>query len=576
MSIPAINRVASICRQKGLDQVVLCPGSRCAPLTLAFAREPGVTVRTFSDERSAGFIALGMARQLGRPVVLVCTSGTAAYNFAPAIAEAYFSEVPLVVFTADRPREWIAQHDGQTIFQPRMFGAHVKASVELPQEYAHADDEWAINRIVNDAINAATEPMAGPVHINVPLREPLYPGQRPEEPATTSLPRAIEVMPSSNALSDADADVLMKRLNHFNNILIVAGQCEPDHELVRLVDNVCSSMHIPFVAEITGNFHGAAHVIRHTDVFLGAASQDLKKSLQPDLLVTLGRGLVSRHLKTFLRQFPAIEHWHIQPAGHVADTYKNLTTIVRTTPLHFFTRLAGRQEEESFERQKQRNYFNLWEIEERRTRADIEDYFAAGGHGELELVERVLRGLPQGCNLHLANSLSVRYANFAGLPPDRADVNVFANRGTSGIDGCTSTAVGHALCGTEMNVLITGDVAFFYDRNAFWHNYNVPNLRVVLLNNHGGAIFTVVDGAGDLPETEEPFVTRQPLTSRNLCEEFASPSLPPAHKRKITNALKDFFDSEGGTRIMEIETSATVAREALNRFRQHAKRRYEK
>lgn len=544
-------------------------------MTLAFAREPGITVRTFSDERSAGFIALGMARQLRRPVALVCTSGTAAYNFAPAVAEAYFSEVPLVVFTADRPREWIAQHDGQTIFQSRLFGSHVKTSVELPQEYAHADDQWAINRLVNDALNVATEPMAGPVHINVPLREPLYPGQRPEE-AATSLPRAIEVIPSSNTLSETEADVLMRRWNHFSKILIVAGHGERNSDLVTLVDTVCPAMHVPFIAEITGNLHGAAHVIRHTDIFLGAASDDLKKSLQPDLLVTFGRGVVSRNLKTFLRKFPAAEHWHIQPAGHVADTYQNLTTVVRTTPLYFFSLLAGKQEQESFERQKQVNYYNLWEIEERRTRADVEDFFAVGSHGELELVERVLRNLPKGCNLHLANSLSVRYANLAGLLPDRADVSVFANRGTSGIDGCTSTAVGHALCGTELNVLITGDMAFFYDRNAFWHNYSLPNLRVVVLNNHGGAIFTVVDGAGDLPEAEELFVTQQKLNARKLCEEFGFDYIPLDNKRKIANALKDFFDSEGGTRIMELETSAAAAREALTRFRQHAKKRYEK
>ena len=127
-----------------------------------------------------------------------------------------------------------------------------------------------------------------------------------------------------------------------------------------------------------------------------------------------------------------------------------------------------------------------------------------------------------------------------------------------------------------MNVLITGDVAFFYDRNAFWHNYSIPNLRVVLLNNHGGAIFTVVEGAGDLPESEELFVTRQKLNARKLCEEFGFDYIPLDNKRKVVNALKDLFDTEGGTKIMELETSAAEAREALARFRQHAKRRYEK
>jgi 2-succinyl-5-enolpyruvyl-6-hydroxy-3-cyclohexene-1-carboxylate synthase len=134
-------------------------------------------VRTFSDERSAAFIALGMAQHTGRPSVLVCTSGTAAYNFSPAVAEAYFSQVPLLVFTADRPREWIGQYDGQTIFQPAIYGLHAKKSFELPQEYDHTDDMWAINRIVNEAINLAMEEPRGPVHVNVPLREPLYPGQ---------------------------------------------------------------------------------------------------------------------------------------------------------------------------------------------------------------------------------------------------------------------------------------------------------------------------------------------------------------------------------------------------------------
>src|SRR5687767_1579772 len=163
--------IAEICYKKGLSNAVLCPGSRCAPLALAFIRHEKIKSKTFSDERSAGFIALGMAQQSHRPTLLLCTSGTAAYNFSPAVAEAYFNQTPLIVFTADRPSEWIAQHDGQTIYQGELFGKHVKKSFQLPQEYEHADSQWAINRIVNEAINLSMEQPRGPVHINAPFRE---------------------------------------------------------------------------------------------------------------------------------------------------------------------------------------------------------------------------------------------------------------------------------------------------------------------------------------------------------------------------------------------------------------------
>lgn len=170
----AIYDIAEICAQHGIQNAVLCPGSRCAPLTLAFANHAAITCRTLSDERSAGFIGLGLAQQTHTPSVLVCTSGSAAYNFAPSVAEAFFQQIPLVVFTADRPAEWIDQWDGQTIRQENIFGGHVKRAYNLPSD-SHPDSVWHINRVVNEAIALAQTFPAGPVHINVPLREPLYP-----------------------------------------------------------------------------------------------------------------------------------------------------------------------------------------------------------------------------------------------------------------------------------------------------------------------------------------------------------------------------------------------------------------
>lgn len=574
MSFASINQIAFICRNKNISDIVICPGSRCAPLTLAFTRQPGLSVRTFSDERSAAFIALGMAQHTGRPSVLVCTSGTAAYNFSPAVAEAYFSQVPLLVFTADRPREWIGQYDGQTIFQPAIYGLHAKKSFELPQEYDHTDDMWAINRIVNEAINLAMEEPRGPVHVNVPLREPLYPGQRPETAAEIRN-RIIETITAPPGLTAGEAEKLSESWDRYHNVLMLAGQFDFDQELVRHVEDLCHNRHIPLIAEVTGNLHNVASSMRHADAFLGCASPDLKKSLQPDLLITFGRNVVSKHLKQFLRQHPAKEHWHIQPAGAVADTFQQLTKVIRTTPVHFMDLFGGRPAQDTFENQKQQNYFKLWEIEERRTRGALSSFLENAGLGELSLVHEVMNALPSRGNLHLANSLSVRYANYVGLSPDRTDVKVYANRGTSGIDGCTSTAVGHALSGPEMNVLITGDVAFFYDRNAFWHNYELPNLRIVLLNNHGGAIFKMVDGAEDLPESDAYFVTEQKLNAKKLCEEFGFEHIRLDNKRKMVNALKNFFDDDKAVKVLELENTATAAKSVLDDLKQHLKKRYE-
>jgi 2-succinyl-5-enolpyruvyl-6-hydroxy-3-cyclohexene-1-carboxylate synthase len=236
---------------------------------------------------------------------------------------------------------------------------------------------------------------------------------------------------------------------------------------------------------------------------------------------------------------------------------------------------GGRPAQETFENQKQQNYFKLWEIEERRTRGALSSFLENAGLGELSLVHEVMNALPSRGNLHLANSLSVRYANYVGLSPDRTDVKVYANRGTSGIDGCTSTAVGHALSGPEMNVLITGDVAFFYDRNAFWHNYELPNLRIVLLNNHGGAIFKMVDGAEDLPESDAYFVTEQKLNAKKLCEEFGFEHIRLDNKRKMVNALKNFFDNDKAVKVLELENTATAAKSVLDDLKQHLKKRYE-
>jgi 2-succinyl-5-enolpyruvyl-6-hydroxy-3-cyclohexene-1-carboxylate synthase len=567
--------IAELCVKKSVRQAVLCPGSRCAPLTLAFTRNKGIDTKIFSDERSAGFVGLGMAQQSKHPVVLICTSGSAAYNFAPAVAEAFFSQTPLIIFTADRPAEWIGQHDGQTIYQSDIFGKHVKRSYQLPQDYTHTDSLWAINRIVNEAINLSRQEPQGPVHINAPFREPLYPA-KDEATNFTENVRVIEPHATTADLSARQRNFISDQWKQYKRVLVVAGQHERDENLTDLITQVSAKHRIPVVSDIISNLHGCPDAILHSDLFLGQASEALKKTLQPDLLITFGKSLVSKNLKLFLRKYPGTAHWHVQPGGIAADTFRNLTDVIETGPGNFFGFLNDIEAHpENFEGQKQHNFLKLWEVEERRAIRTLKEFFPQEELTELEIVKEVIHALPPSSNLHLANSMSVRYANFIGLELKHKSVNVFSNRGTSGIDGCTSTTVGHCLSSDSLNVLITGDVAFFYDRNAFWHNYPLPNLRVLLLNNHGGIIFNMIDGPASQPEAAEYFITRQPLKAAKLCEEFGIEYLQLDNKRKIRNLIKDFFEPDNRTRVLEVESSLQLNRVTFDNLKQKIKNSYE-
>lgn len=566
--------IAELCARKGVTQAVLCPGSRCAPLTLAFARHPAIATRTFGDERSAGFVALGIAQQKKAPAILVCTSGSAAYNFAPAVAEAWFSETPLVVFTADRPAEWVGQHDGQTIHQPGIFGRHVKQSFQLPADYQHPDSAWAVNRIVNEAINLSFQEPKGPVHINAPFREPLYPAAG-EAIAFSAEVRVMDEFSSTFTLTEEQKKVIAAEWSQYHNILIVTGQQEYDRLLTDTLRNFFKQHNVPIVGDITSNLHGVEKLVRHADTFLGHATEDVRKTLQPDLLITFGKSVLSKQLKLYLRKHAPGAHWHLQPSGMAADAFQSITRVFNANPVDFFLYLSALPQGATFETQKQNNFNKFWEVEERRALRTLEDFFPQPEFGELELVREVLQALPEGSNLHLANSMSVRYANFIGLTAKQKSIQVFANRGTSGIDGCTSTAAGHTLSNDRPNVLITGDMAFFYDRNAFWHNYPLPNLRVVLLNNHGGVIFKMIDGPGDLPETAEYFVTRQKLNARKLCEEHGISHLALDSKRKLRNLLKDFLEFDGQTKILELETDTSVNKNLYEHLKHQLKKSYE-
>ncbi|SFB85468.1 2-succinyl-5-enolpyruvyl-6-hydroxy-3-cyclohexene-1-carboxylate synthase [Flexibacter flexilis DSM 6793] len=560
--------IAAICAAKNVTEFVVSSGSRCAPLTLALVRHTAIRTRTISDERAAAFVALGMAQMSGNVVGLVCTSGSAVLNYAPAISEAFYQQIPLLVITADRPPEWIEQQDGQTIQQQEVYGKHVKASYQLPADYTHPDAVQFINRVLNEAINLAQVYPCGPVHVNVPIREPFYPEEN-EIMQFDAQPRVIEEISHSASLPRPAYMNLANEWLTFSRKMLVVGQVTPDLELRNALYACCLYNQMPLVADLISNMHQAENAIDAHDLFLMTTDEQTKKDLQPDLLVTVGNSVLSKNLKTFLRKYKPKQHWHVQKAGKVADPFGTLTRIIRTEPAEFFTKL-GEQGYFEFMNQQPNAFAEAWLAQQQNARERFVDFFKNTAHfTEFGALRHVMQALPDDSHLHLANSMSVRYANFLSLEKNKK-IGVWSNRGTSGIDGCTATAVGAALQTEKIVTLITGDVAFFYDRNGLWHNYLPNNLRIVLINNRGGAIFKMIDGPARQPEADEYFQTRQQLTAERTCADAQILYHKAENDAELKAVLETFFAASEQAKLLEIssytEVNAAFFREMKKQF----------
>ena len=557
--------------KKGIRDVVISPGSRSAPLTLAVARHPGLTARVVPDERSAGFTALGMAQMSGRPVVIICTSGTAVYNLSPAVAEAYFGEVPLLLLTADRPSEWLYQQDGQTIAQEGIFGKNVKRSYQLPADYTHADARWFIERTGNEAINLCTANPPGPVHINVPLREPFYP--TPDEPFVFQAGRVVETLPVSPQLP---AEVWHRLLNEWDDTdrkLIAVGQMPYSPELIQLLTQLSGEMQVPVVGEIISNMGRNDLFISGSDTLLAQKDMVLLERLRPELLITLGNSFLARNLKTYLRTYPPTRHWHIRATtDRLIDPFRSMTTQIPMEPIPFLTKLLadldyGRFRQGDDDSDESGEYLTNWQTADRASRRRVETHLRDAPLTDWSATQQVLENLPDGSHLQLGNSMPVRYANLCGVEA-RQQIHVWANRGTSGIDGCLSTAVGAALRTDAIVTLLIGDVAFFYDRNALWQPDLPKNLRVVLLNNAGGHIFRIIDGSSSQPELETYFETPHDLTAERTAADHHCNYVAVADKKALSNVLNGFFAPSDRPRILEIKTDKYVNAADFDAYKQ--------
>ena len=562
---PIINLV-NILAKKGINHAIISPGSRNAPLTIALVRHPEITTKSISDERSAAFIAMGMALNLKAPVTICCTSGSAAYNYAPAVAEAFFQEIPLIILTADRPKEWIHQHDGQTIYQTDIFGKHVKQSFEVSSDYDHPDSVWHIERTINEAINLAKTSPQGPVHLNIPLREPFYPSEN-EELRFELNSRLIDIVETHKTLTQNNWHKILNSFQDYDRILIAGGQAEINHELNDILRKLQDEFHVVCVGDSISNL-GFEAITKH-DIFLKSENEKLK----PELLITFGKSFISKGLKNYLRNNKAIEHWQLQSGEHLIDTFQSLTKIIPMNPVDFFRKVYEDLDFESFktgEEERDETYKNEWTIQERKASIYLERFFEKVIHtesfNEFAIIKKLMDILPNNSQLHLANSMAVRYANYIGVD-FKNNIEVFANRGTSGIDGCVSTAVGQALTTDKLVFLLVGDVAFFYDRNGLWNRYLPDNLRIILLNNHGGGIFRIIDGPNKQAELADYFETVQTMNAKNTADDAGLEYFFANTNESFESYLTDFLSNEGKSKLLEVETNSEKNAEIFKLFK---------
>ncbi|OJV14354.1 MAG: 2-succinyl-5-enolpyruvyl-6-hydroxy-3-cyclohexene-1-carboxylic-acid synthase [Dyadobacter sp. 50-39] len=535
--------MAEICYQQGIRHVVVSPGSRSAALTLAFARHGGFQAHVCIDERSAGFIGLGIAQQIASPVVLICTSGSAAYNFAPAVSEAFFQQVPLLVLTADRPREWQHQYDGQTIYQTGIFGPHVKRSFEVSPDYQHTDVQWAINRITNEAINLASIAPLGPVHINVPIREPFYPNAQEDFRASDKV-RVIKRQESEIIWPQSVWEELLDEWENAPKILIAGGQSRPHAALNAVLARINEEWQIPVLGDCIANLSGP-DFIRHHDLFLSSKEAE---NLRPDLLITFGMSFLSKEFKQFIRRNPPKYHWNIGEDALLADPFQSVTREIAGKATPFFEIMFEKLDYQSFVENTDlghdTEFHALWLQNERNAvRMQHEFLKNLSVFSDLTLLNSIFKFIENDFQLHVANSMSVRYANV--LAVENQWSGVFANRGTSGIDGCVSTAIGAARVNGRPTLLVVGDVAFLYDRNGLLIDNLPQNLKIVVLNNAGGNIFRMIDGPGSLPELETYFETRHSFSAQRTCEDSGIAYFRVSDLAGTEAAVKDFLNFNG-------------------------------
>ena len=502
-----VNILTSLLLEYGVSDAVVCPGSRNAPIVHNLSVCEAIRCRPITDERSAAFYALGLAIATRRPTVVCVTSGSALLNVMPAVAEAAYQHVPLVVISADRPQQWIDQLDGQTIPQSDALGRFVRKAVQLPEP--HNDEErWLCRRLVNEAMHLATCRQGAPVHINVPISEPLF------EFSTEQLPQLSRFNNIKRAaINDASMD-MPDAFHDATRPMIVIGQLAHgtvSHETIRSLSEKYVVMSEPLSnpSYMTIHFDEAIRYIVSDNSSINDDEDD-KTAYYPDYVIYVGDTLVSKPARRFLRNAKAPSCLITPDAADIHDPLMTLTDIVECDSDSINALLASLCETPDTD--ERCRFHDRWQSFLDACAAHADAY--APEYSQMATVkyfEEQLADLDIDICVHYANSSAVRLACIY------AQHYVWCNRGVNGIEGSLSTAAGFSLATHDMTVCVIGDLSFFYDQNALWNSNLRGNLRIILLNNRGGGIFRQLPGLSDSPAADDLVMASHENTAQGIC-----------------------------------------------------------
>lgn len=482
----------------GVRHVVTSPGSRNAPLIMAVSRRDAFRVHSVVDERSAAFVGLGMAAATGEPVALICTSGTALLNYAPAVAEAYYRHVPLIVVSADRPEEWIDQNDSQTIRQPGALANIVKASAVVPGELLDDDAVWMANRQLNDMLHTALCAPCGPVHVNVPLSMPLT-SEAPFD--DVPLFSKIELIGPDSRVSTELARRMAAEASG-RRVLVVASQCMPDDKVNKAMATLAALPDVAVLAEGVANI-SVPGVIPVCDSLFSGIDEEDESRFAPDLLICFGGAPVSDGLKRFLRRTHPQECWRVGIDSCTIDTYRSITRRIDIEPRDFFPRFSASMKFLVGKNSRKGSFAHEWAfLRQENIQYGLEQKLPWCGYAAVKEIISTMAPVASKWDLQLGNGMSVRYALAADAG---AFHRIDSNRGVSGIDGSVSTAVGASVLSKLPTLLIVGDMSMQYDIGALASTLISPSLAIVVMSNGGGGIFDYVATTRSLPELSKYF-----------------------------------------------------------------------
>lgn len=534
-----IQALSEVCRIMGISEVVCSPGSRSAPLVIAFSSIKEMRCTVIPDERAAGFFALGIAQLTRSTVAVVCTSGTAALNLAPAVCEAYHQQLPLLLITADRPAEYIGTGENQAINQQEIYRNYIRASFTLPEVQHEAA------RITAEAISLTTHGSFSPVHINVPLREPLY-GTSNEDLPDFTFSHSSGTMPEGK-----------QTLSTGKRNLILCGMSEPDAPLLNTLHQLSLREDIAIIAEPLSNMP-LPFAVSNPDAAVELLAS-MPQPFYPEVVISMGGQFVSKRLRQFLKTARPERHYHISTdRGEWNGLSAQSFVHICASPHEKLQALLS-------ERAVLSDYARIWKAISRWSQKSTESFARLAPFSDWQVIRHLVQTFPEGACIQYGNSSPVRYAGFFR---HHSSLKVNSNRGTSGIDGCLSTAVGAAFAAQRLTIALIGDISFFYDSNALWNNYLSPQLRIIVINNSGGNIFRLIDGPGTVQRFEEFFETRHHLNAEHLAAMYGIPYYFCDKADDLSFVLGQFYGHQKGNRpaILEVKTDPQTDEETYKNY----------